>query len=163
MTPPAAFSSQAVATVAWSVAVLQLSGERSGATAWVWAALPRHIGFMDRTALTQVLATLFFVWRSFQSVGTYHFHLLFEQVHQFFLESALFDATGDGDDKDTAGGALATRLRVQMAERARPSRQLPLSAGTVSRTQAQVERFPQTLRQISATFERNVCARHTFW
>ena len=54
-------------------------------------------------------------------------------------------------------------LRVQMAERARPSRQLPLSAGTVSRTQAQVERFPQTLRQISATFEQNVCARHTFW
>jgi len=26
-----------------------------------------------------------------------------------------------------------------------------------------VERFAKTLRQKSATFERNVCARHTFW
>ena len=37
----------------------------------------------------------------------------------------------------------------------------PLSADFL--TESVVERFAKTLRQKSATFERNVCARHTFW
>jgi len=51
---------------------------------------------------------------------------------------------------------------------AAPPAASPLSASSAALPAASarsglVERFAKTLRQKSATFERNVCARHTLW
>jgi len=60
--------------------------------------------------------------------------------------------------RSSAGRRRSTRPRSARAERRSGTGSgSPRSVGSL------LERFAKTLRRKSATFERNLCARHTFW